>query len=43
MRLAAQDADAHKLVFEVSNLLKPQSALREPELANRVIALMAPA
>jgi len=43
MRLAAQDAEAHKLVFEVSNLLKPQSVLREPELAKRVTALMAAA
>jgi 2-polyprenyl-6-methoxyphenol hydroxylase-like FAD-dependent oxidoreductase len=42
-RLAAEDAEAHKLLFEVSNLLKPHSALREPELANRVMALMAAA
>ncbi len=42
-RLAAEEAEAHKLLFEVSNLLKPQSALREPEFANRVMALMAAA
>jgi 2-polyprenyl-6-methoxyphenol hydroxylase-like FAD-dependent oxidoreductase len=42
-RLAAEDAEAHKLLFEVGNLLKPHSALREPELANRVMALMAAA
>lgn len=35
-RLAAEDADVHRLVAEVSNLLKPQSALREPEISQRV-------
>jgi hypothetical protein len=39
-RLAAEDAAIHKLTVEVANLLKPQSALREPELAKRVMALM---
>lgn len=39
-RLAAEDAAIHKLTVEVANLLKPQSALREPELAERVMALM---
>lgn len=42
-RLAAEDAEAHKLLFEAGNLLKPHSALREPKLANRVTALMAAA
>ena len=41
LHLAAQDADVHKLMVEVSQLLKPQSALREPVLAERVRALMA--
>jgi 2-polyprenyl-6-methoxyphenol hydroxylase-like FAD-dependent oxidoreductase len=35
-RLAAEDADVHRLVAEVSNLLKPQSALRGPEISQRV-------
>ena len=40
VRLAAEDADVHKVLAEVTHLLRPQSALREPELANRVRALM---
>jgi hypothetical protein len=43
MRLAADDAEVDKIVFEVRALLKPQSALREPELESRVMAMMAPA
>jgi len=43
LHLAAQDADVHKLMVEVSQLLKPQSALREPAIAERVRALMAAA
>jgi 2-polyprenyl-6-methoxyphenol hydroxylase-like FAD-dependent oxidoreductase len=39
-RLAAQDSEVHKLLAEVQNLLKPQSALREPALATRVMAVM---
>ena len=42
-RLAAEDADVHRTLGEVTHLLKPQSTLREPELANRVMALMATA
>jgi 2-polyprenyl-6-methoxyphenol hydroxylase-like FAD-dependent oxidoreductase len=42
-RLAAEDAAVHKLVAEVNSLLKPQSALREPELAQRVKDRMAAA
>jgi len=41
MRLAADDAEVDKIVFEVRALLKPQSALREPELASRVLSVMA--
>ena len=40
-RLAAEDAETHRIVMEVRNLIRPQSALREPELAKRVTALMA--
>jgi 2-polyprenyl-6-methoxyphenol hydroxylase-like FAD-dependent oxidoreductase len=39
-RLAAQDADVHKLLAEVQHLLKPPAALREPQLATRVMALV---
>jgi len=41
VRLGAQDASIHKLMTEVNHLLKPQSALREPEVAERVAKLMA--
>jgi 2-polyprenyl-6-methoxyphenol hydroxylase-like FAD-dependent oxidoreductase len=43
MRLAAEDAETDRLVFEVRSLLKPHSALREPELASRVVSMMAAA
>jgi 2-polyprenyl-6-methoxyphenol hydroxylase-like FAD-dependent oxidoreductase len=39
-KLAAQDPEVHRLTAEVSQLLKPQAALREPVLAARVRALM---
>ena len=39
-RLASEDAAVHKLATEVNHLLKPQSALREPELAKRVMERM---
>jgi 2-polyprenyl-6-methoxyphenol hydroxylase-like FAD-dependent oxidoreductase len=41
MRLAAEDYETDRIVFEVRNLLKPQSALREPGLASRVGSMMA--
>ena len=41
VRLGAQDPSIHKLMMEVNHLLKPQSALREPALAERVAKLMA--
>ena len=41
VRLGAEDASIHKLMTEVSHLLKPQSALRTPEIAERVARLMA--
>ena len=43
MRLPAEDAETHRIVAEVTHLIRPQSALREPELARRVSALMADA
>jgi 2-polyprenyl-6-methoxyphenol hydroxylase-like FAD-dependent oxidoreductase len=39
-RLAAQDPEVHRLSVEVTQLLKPQAALREPALAARVKALL---
>jgi 2-polyprenyl-6-methoxyphenol hydroxylase-like FAD-dependent oxidoreductase len=39
-RLAAQDSEVHRLTAEVSQLLKPQAALREPALVARVMSLM---
>ena len=43
MRLAAEDYETDRIVFEVRALLKPQSALREPWLASRVMSMMAAA
>jgi hypothetical protein len=40
MRLAAEDYETDKLVFEVRTLLKPRSALSKPELVRRVMAMM---
>lgn len=39
-KLAAEDPEVHRLTVEVSQLLKPQAALREPALAARVRSLM---
>jgi 2-polyprenyl-6-methoxyphenol hydroxylase-like FAD-dependent oxidoreductase len=39
-KLAAADPEVHRLTAEVSQLLKPQAALREPALAARVMSLM---
>jgi hypothetical protein len=41
MRLAAEDEETDKIVFEVRALLRPQSAQREPGLASRVRSMMA--
>jgi 2-polyprenyl-6-methoxyphenol hydroxylase-like FAD-dependent oxidoreductase len=41
MRLAAEDAETDRILSEVRALLRPWSALREPELASRVIPMMA--
>ena len=43
MRLAAEDAETDRILFGVRALLRPWSALREPELASRVMSMMAPA
>jgi 2-polyprenyl-6-methoxyphenol hydroxylase-like FAD-dependent oxidoreductase len=39
-RLAAREPDAHKIMVEVANLLRPRSAYREPDLMRRVLAEM---
>jgi hypothetical protein len=41
MRLAAEDYETDRIVFEVRGLLRPQSALHEPGLASRVRSVMA--
>jgi 2-polyprenyl-6-methoxyphenol hydroxylase-like FAD-dependent oxidoreductase len=41
VRLGAQDPSIHKLMIEVNHLLKPQGALRAPEISERVAKLMA--
>jgi len=41
LKVAAQDAAVHKLFIEVQNLLKPRSVYRNPELVERVRAVMA--
>jgi 2-polyprenyl-6-methoxyphenol hydroxylase-like FAD-dependent oxidoreductase len=40
-RLAYEDENIHRLMLEVQHLIKPRSALREPEIAQRLIAAMA--
>jgi hypothetical protein len=42
-RIAYEDPAIHKLMYEVRHLLKPRSVLREPEIAERVRAVMAEA
>jgi len=39
-RLAASDPQIHKLLLEVQHMLKPNSALRAPEIEQRVLALV---
>jgi hypothetical protein len=41
LRIAAEDAAVHRIMAEVNNLVKPPSALRDPQIASRVTALMA--
>jgi 2-polyprenyl-6-methoxyphenol hydroxylase-like FAD-dependent oxidoreductase len=40
-RVAAEDAAVHRIMAEVNNLVKPPSALRDPQIVSRVTALMA--
>jgi 2-polyprenyl-6-methoxyphenol hydroxylase-like FAD-dependent oxidoreductase len=40
-QLALRDPAVHKMMVEVQHLLKPRSAFRDPELVERVLALMA--
>jgi hypothetical protein len=40
-RLAAEDPETHRIMIEVRHLIRPHIALREPQLARRVTALMA--
>lgn len=39
-RLASEDATAHRIVSEVTHLVRPSSALRDPQIVDRVTALM---
>jgi 2-polyprenyl-6-methoxyphenol hydroxylase-like FAD-dependent oxidoreductase len=39
-KLAARDPAVHRLVAEVTHLLKPRSVYRDPELVQRVLAVM---
>jgi 2-polyprenyl-6-methoxyphenol hydroxylase-like FAD-dependent oxidoreductase len=40
LKLAAQDPSVHKTMVEVNALLKPGTALREPDIASRVMELI---
>ena len=40
VRLAAEDPSVHKIFAEVNNLIRPQTALREPALAAWVTEIM---
>jgi 2-polyprenyl-6-methoxyphenol hydroxylase-like FAD-dependent oxidoreductase len=41
LRVAAEDAGVHQILFEVNHLMRPPSALRDPDIVSRVTALMA--
>jgi 2-polyprenyl-6-methoxyphenol hydroxylase-like FAD-dependent oxidoreductase len=41
LRLASEDATVHQIMSEVTHLVKPFSALRDPQIVSRVTALMA--
>jgi hypothetical protein len=43
LRLAARDAEVHKVMMRARHLLSPASALREPDLVRRVQLEMADA
>lgn len=40
-RLASEDAAVHELATEVNHLVRPQSALRKPEISQQVMERMA--
>jgi 2-polyprenyl-6-methoxyphenol hydroxylase-like FAD-dependent oxidoreductase len=40
LRLASEDATVHRIVSEVIHLVRPSSALRDPQIVDRVTALM---
>ena len=42
-KLAYEDGEIHKLMFEVQHMIKPRSVLGEPEIVERVKAVMAQA
>lgn len=42
-KLAYRDAGIHKLMIEVQHMLKPRSVLRDPEIVERIKAVMAEA
>jgi hypothetical protein len=39
-RVGAEDAGVHQIMSEVTHLVKRSSALRDPQIVNRVAALM---
>jgi 2-polyprenyl-6-methoxyphenol hydroxylase-like FAD-dependent oxidoreductase len=41
LKLAAEDANVHRIMMEVNNLVKPPGALRDPLITSRVTALIA--
>jgi 2-polyprenyl-6-methoxyphenol hydroxylase-like FAD-dependent oxidoreductase len=41
LKVAAEDAAVHRILFEVNNLVKPPIALRDPQITSRVAAVMA--
>jgi hypothetical protein len=40
-RIASENATVHQIMSEVTHLVKPSSALRDPQIVSRVTALMA--
>ena len=41
LKLAARDAEVHRLFYEVNNLIKPPSVYQNPDLQRRVMAALA--
>ena len=39
-RVASEDATVHQIMSEVTHLVKPSSALRDPQIVEHVTALM---